>query len=209
MITPKGNALAIADLSGIVVTYDDPTSEMIDLEAMCHALSLICRFNGHIPRHYSVAAHSCYVADLAYKLYSATADDPNDMHILCLEALIHDAHEAYICDIPSPQKKWLMANAVGFREAWRKLEGDFDAAIRLALGIDWQRPGWAHDIIKVADYQALQAEFRDLRPPGILDAYLEDAKGCPEINDMFDDEPAYWATQLKGQIGYHRGLIRG
>jgi uncharacterized protein len=54
----------------------------------------LCRFNGHVKKFYSVAEHSWWVAKKV---------PPR----LTLAALLHDASEAYICDIPAPVKPFL------------------------------------------------------------------------------------------------------
>lgn len=61
------------------------------IENIAHALSNICRYGGHVDKHYSVAQHSLAIARLAPDKYF-------------LEALLHDASEAYIGDIPAPMK---------------------------------------------------------------------------------------------------------
>lgn len=60
----------------------DPRAEDIDIRDVAHHLSLICRFNGAGRAFYSLAQHSCLVAD--------TLDAP-----LKLWGLLHDAAEAY------------------------------------------------------------------------------------------------------------------
>ena len=77
----------------------DPQPEDVHLQDIIHALSNICRFNGHTNRFYSVGEHSLNVAWLLEK----RGADPKTV----LYGLLHDAAEAYICDIPRPLKKYL------------------------------------------------------------------------------------------------------
>lgn len=78
--------------SGIYMNVFEPTLDMICIEDIAHALSNQCRFGGHLPNFYSVAQHSILCSmgvDQKYKL----------------QALMHDASEAYILDFPTPIKK--------------------------------------------------------------------------------------------------------
>ena len=77
----------------------EPDKDLIDIEDIAHALSFICRFNGHAPIFYSVAEHSLYCLYIAREL--------NLDKITQLQCLMHDASEAYISDIPRPIKKYL------------------------------------------------------------------------------------------------------
>ncbi|QIG65782.1 HD superfamily hydrolase [Ochrobactrum phage vB_OspM_OC] len=72
----------------------DPRPEEVSIEDIAHALSLMCRFNGHCNEFYSVAEHSYYVSLLVPPEYA-------------LEALLHDASEAYIADIVRPAKRFI------------------------------------------------------------------------------------------------------
>lgn len=65
----------------------------IDIKDVAKALSRQPRFLGHTNSFYSVAQHCCMCHD-------NTDGDK-------LEALLHDAPEAYMCDIPSPLKRFL------------------------------------------------------------------------------------------------------
>lgn len=74
----------------------EPTPEMICIEDIAHALSHQCRFGGHLPCFYSVAQHSVLAYSMAVK-----------MGAYQLQALMHDASEAYLLDIPKPIKNRL------------------------------------------------------------------------------------------------------
>lgn len=77
----------------------DPKFEEIKTQDIGHALSLICRGNGHVKYFYSVAQHSIYCAKEAKNRgYSLRVQ---------LACLLHDASEAYISDITRPVKKQL------------------------------------------------------------------------------------------------------
>ena len=80
--------------SGTNFRFMDPPASDIHIADIAHALSLQVRFAGHIRKFYSVAEHSLNVARLV----------PNEHK---LQALLHDASEAYLTDIPSPIKALL------------------------------------------------------------------------------------------------------
>lgn len=74
----------------------DPRPEDVDIQDIAHSLSMQCRFNGHTRVFYSVAEHSLIVSEeLALQGYDK---------LLQLYGLLHDAAEAYICDLPRPIK---------------------------------------------------------------------------------------------------------
>lgn len=78
----------------------DPDPDDINIEDIAHALSLICRFNGHCRFFYSVAQHSLGVQEeLAREGYSK---------VYQLYGLLHDAAEAYLADVISPVKPHLV-----------------------------------------------------------------------------------------------------
>lgn len=77
--------------SGIYINIFDTTPEMICIEDIAHGLSFQPRFAGHLDRLYSVAQHSIKSAEMA--------SEPNKF-----AALLHDASEAYMLDMPTPIK---------------------------------------------------------------------------------------------------------
>ena len=80
----------------------DPTNasaDDIDIIDISHALSLLCRANGHFEHFYSVAQHSINCAKEAKaRGYSERVQ---------LGCLLHDASEAYLSDVTRPIKAQL------------------------------------------------------------------------------------------------------
>lgn len=84
----------------------------INLDAICiediaRSLSNTCRFNGHLPKGvwYSVAEHSVLLANLlANELSDGSLATKINFKQDVLTALLHDAPEAYLSDIPGPLK---------------------------------------------------------------------------------------------------------
>ena len=74
-----------------------PKTEDIDIEDIAHALSLLCRANGHFKHFYSVGLHSLNCA------YEAMARGYSENVVL--GCLLHDGSEAYLADITRPVKK--------------------------------------------------------------------------------------------------------
>ena len=114
----KGNW--IQTFTGVQFWPLDPRSEEIVIEDIAHALSLLCRFNGHCKRFYSVAEHSVHTANLL----------PQEIK---LWGLLHDASEAYIADIPMPVKRNL--------PDYKKIEINLMRAIAERFGLlSWPMP---------------------------------------------------------------------
>lgn len=111
----------------------DPRPDEVFIVDIAHALAHSCRFGGHCERFYSVAEHSVLCSHVV---------PPED----ALAALLHDAAEAYVVDIPRPLKPYL----VGYKEielkVWRAIA---------------QRYGLPEDLppsVKLADNAVLLAE---------------------------------------------------
>lgn len=93
-------------MSEFITTYTgkhfkptDPNPELIDIPDIAHALSLICRGNGHVKTFWSVGQHCICCAK------EAAARGLSDRMVLA--CLLHDASECYMSDVPSPFKKTL------------------------------------------------------------------------------------------------------
>lgn len=98
-----------------------PEANKIRLADIAHALSLVCRFTGHVRSFYSVAEHSVRVSMLAEKY--AERNTPGDSARVLMVAkwgLIHDASEAYLADIASPIKSQPVFAL--YREAEKRLQ---------------------------------------------------------------------------------------
>lgn len=111
----------------------DPRSEEIFIDDIAHALSLQCRFGGHCLQFYSVAEHSVHIARFVAPEHQ-------------LWALLHDASEAYIVDVPRPLKRYLS----GYRDA----ENALMAAICHRFGLPLDMPAEVHE----ADQRIIQDE---------------------------------------------------
>lgn len=142
----------------------DVKLEDIDIEDIAHSLSLICRFNGHCEKFYSVAEHSVRVSDLLPKKYK-------------LAGLLHDAVEAYISDLPKPIK--LMLGNVEEIE-YSILEKIFDK-FHVPFNIHYL------DTVKWADNVLLATEARDLMR-GNLKGYPLRERPLKEVIDPWESD---------------------
>ncbi|MFA5153263.1 MAG: metal-dependent phosphohydrolase [Clostridia bacterium] len=86
----------IRTFTGKWINVFDPDPETIDIKDIAHSLSFQCRFGGQLPQFYSVAQHSIWCYQEAYKMNLKPKE--------CLAALMHDASEAYLIDVPRPIK---------------------------------------------------------------------------------------------------------
>lgn len=135
---------------GIIRTYTgqyinvfQPEPQQIHLEDIAHALSLTCRWGSHAPFFYSVADHCINVAThLAVQHYPP--------HII-LEALLHDAAEAYLLDLPSPIKVLL--------PDYRQVENRLLAVIYERFQLP-QPP--ISPVVKAADKYWLEKEWQEI-----------------------------------------------
>ena len=74
----------------------NPDMSQVDIIDIAHALSLICRGNGHVQTFFSVGQHCINAArEAAARGYSKR---------VVLACLLHDAGEAYMSDVPRPLK---------------------------------------------------------------------------------------------------------
>ena len=125
----------------------DPRPEEVFIEDIAHALSMMCRYNGHCNRFYSVAEHSVLVS----------RNVPDDD---ALWALLHDASEAYIADIVRPAKRFI--------EGYRRVEDRIMDAVCQAFELAIIMPA----SVARADSAILADEMAQLMRPAPSSWYL-------------------------------------
>lgn len=79
---------------GLVDPFDLTAIEKIPVGVIVESLAKQCRYNGHVPRFYSVAEHSVFCARVGGLISYAVAR----------QCLVHDFHEVIVGDIVSPIK---------------------------------------------------------------------------------------------------------
>ncbi len=100
-------------------------------------LSRICRFGGHVKAFYSVAQHSVLCAQ----------NVPEEFRF---EALMHDAHEAFVGDMPKPLKMILP----DYEKAENLARADLCSKFALPVAMSPE--------VKTVDERMLVTEMRDL-----------------------------------------------
>jgi len=94
--------------SGLYVDLLNPKPESINIGDIAHSLANQCRWTGHTKEFFSVAQHSILVSRLC----------PTDLK---LAGLLHDAAEAYTCDISSPLKAVLGGEASKYKQVQHQI----------------------------------------------------------------------------------------
>lgn len=136
----------IGCFSGAHFHLDDPEFNIIDI---AHGTSNICRFNGQCDPFYSVAEHSVLVSWIMQDL---ELGDP-------MVGLMHDGHEAYLSDVPSPIKRLL--------PDWAKLDAQIEEALYKQFNLPFPRePG-----CKEADLIAFFIERDALFAEGLNESF--------------------------------------
>jgi hypothetical protein len=129
--------------SGAWFDFLAPSSSAFTIEDIAHGLANICRYSGQCARFYSVAEHSLFVSSVASEYE--------------LEALMHDAAEAFLGDITRPLKQLL--------PEFKRIEAEVECVILERIGLSAPLP----PVIKEADLRVLAAEQLQIMPPGTAD----------------------------------------
>lgn len=140
----------IATYLGQAFDYDCPLAEDIDIRDIAHQLACINRFQGCTRIPYSVAEHSVRMSYL-----------PMGKPII---HLLHDSAEAYIGDIPRPQKTrlcWVDGDIV---VPYKVVEVGILKVIGEVLGVPDLVQEAKSKVATQADNIMLVTEIRDLMP---------------------------------------------
>lgn len=120
------------------------TPEQVCLGDIAHALARLCRYGGHCAGFMSVGEHSIEVAKLVRR------EQPE----FELEALLHDAAEAYLGDLVRPLKKH-----PDFFAVYSAAEERAERAIAEVFELTYPWP----EVIKEMDNKRLQWEMEHIR----------------------------------------------
>lgn len=137
MKTAIGPTIMLA--SGEYFDYTDPAGSNFTIWDIAVALGKICRYGGHCNDFYSVAEHSVYVSQIVGPEWQ-------------LQALLHDATEAFMVDIPRPLKQLL--------PEYSRMEDELAEVIYAKLGVPYP----FHPSVKKADMIMLLTELRQIMP---------------------------------------------
>lgn len=125
----------------------DLRQDEIDIYDIAHSLSMQCRYNGHCIKYFSVSEHSVLIARWMIS---------NGYPIsIALWALMHDAPETYLTDVPRPIKPYL----IGYKNAELQIQYAIAEKFCLAMEIP--------ESVKDADRRILMDERQQnmAKPP--------------------------------------------
>lgn len=140
----ESSATCIIEALAGPIDVRDPRAETIRARDIARGLATEYRYGGHTSELYTVAEHSVIVSFCVPQQHA-------------LRALLHDASEAYIRDLPSPVKK--LPELAGYRLVEERLQN----AIYARFGID---PADAHGAaaVREADIRILADETEQIQP---------------------------------------------
>lgn len=188
----------ITTVTGIHFYPLNPNPKDIDIEDIAHALSLICRANGHFRHFYSVAQHCIACAEEAIERgYSPE---------VILGCLLHDASEAYLCDVTRPVKKhipqYLQAEEKLQEVIWKRFIGRelTDAEKKLIFEIDDDILSMEFHLLMPEDlnedYRKLQGsymcEYQD--PQVVKERFIQMATLDITVERLLEDD--YWIIDI-------------
>lgn len=128
----------------------DPRVGEVRLLDVIQGLTLKCRWSSQCKVFYSVAEHSIRVANVARVLAAEDGVDGDALTKVYQHGMLHDAHEAYIVDMPSPIKAHI--------PGWKDMEKNIQKVILEYFGLE----GDGEPYVKRADNMLLAIEGREL-----------------------------------------------
>ena len=174
----------LATSSGQVIDLLNPDPACFTIEDIANNLSKLCRFNGQLKRFYSVAQHSMYVASLV--------PEP-----LKLQALLHDATEAYICDVPTPLKAMLGS-------VYKDIEERIARAIGEKFAVDLVN---LHPTVKAADRVMLLSERDALQEcPQSWGCEMDEGLRYPGFSPVDGSITGHFAAEFRRRFEEYKTL---
>lgn len=164
--------------------------DAICIEDIAAHLAKINRFNGATSDPYSVAQHSALVQRLAALSGGDAATQ--------LWALLHDAHEAYLGDMPTPVQRHVFGDADKGRNIlptpWEEAQLRLDEAICAHCGLTLTAA--MRDTVAALDRAALATEWRDLMPGPVPLGWPEAVAGIATIlpHDNWQTAQEVWLS---------------
>jgi hypothetical protein len=170
---------AIETISGLYFDVASPDPDMVRIDDIAWATSRLARFAGHTMSEeiWSIAQHAIFVE---YLIDLVLSDDGEQLKgslnawlhnkgmmssglsylngDMSLHALLHDAPEAYLVDMPTPVKRH-----PAIKEAYLELERGVEKAIQLAVGLSPMLP-LEREVLRWGDALALKIEAVHLMP---------------------------------------------
>ena len=123
--------------TGVAFWPMDPHPDEVNIADIAHSLAHQCRYGGHSKMFYSVAEHCVLLS------HAVPAE-------LAFSALMHDAAEAYLVDVPRPIKRFL--------GGYRDIEKALEAVIMPKFGLPYPIP----ELVMEMDTQILTDERQQL-----------------------------------------------
>ncbi len=152
-------------VTGRYFDFLNPTESNFNIQDISHALSNMCRFAGHVREFYSVGQHSVIVSQIVPKN-------------LAMWGLLHDASEAFMCDIAKPLKNLL--------PDYQKIEKRVESAIFQKFNLGKKMPVEVKKEVKYADMVLLATEKRDVM---MNDDYWEVLDGFEALDKILIPVP--------------------
>jgi len=194
---------SIQTYTGIPFDYSS-TENLVTRSDVSHALSNICRYNGHCSKFYSVAAHSVLVHDIM-------VFDGHTEEDYLLYGLIHDVGEAYFVDLPRPLKELFKTD-----ERFKDFQSIYDSLEYSVVEKMYGKPvdEKVKKAIKYYDNWALSIEAKYLMKDyggeifaGVRDFFsdLEEPYFAQDYI-MTNRDPIFWKMKFETVLSKYKGV---